>query len=441
MGQVYTNCLLALAAEDTADCALGFLPRVLPQHRATIPHSGHEERTMRAWSCGWGSESSVMALSTRGWTLQERILPSRTLRFTSSGMVWECNQEFTATDQAQAMDAWYLSSRAIRLATSGLKDTLTPIGLDNNVDESEDEQDVTRRNIPRFLASGSTKAIFYAWYSIVENYSSRSLTKPEDKLSALSGLASLLASSIPQGHDGYLAGIWKQDLVEGLLWHTEKSCTRSSTCIAPSWSWASMNGKVSYFRERNQFPFESHVAIQKSVCNKSLLDPTGSVYGGYIRLVGEVVPVHLLVLSHSSSSQRSYVSRYPGWGGHFGSAYKDQVVFVYPFGTPIKRHWEVLCDEKMPFTANCKLEARCEQDCSCNSRSESEPQFFCLSIGRMHQCANTFVDNVHRFRHWWLLLESVPLRKQIYKRVGIGYLHRGRPDLFDLAITQAITII
>lgn len=103
-----------------------------------------------------------MALSTRGWTLQERILPSRTLRFTSSGMVWECNQVFAAVDQEKARDLWSLVFRAVRLATSGRKDTSAPALLDTSVDESEDEQDITHRNLPDFLASGSHKALFYA---------------------------------------------------------------------------------------------------------------------------------------------------------------------------------------------------------------------------------------------------------------------------------------
>lgn len=109
-----------------------------------------------------------------------------------------------------------------------------------------------------------------------------------------------------------------------------------------------MVGKISCFRERSQFPFRSHVNIEEAVREISLLDPTGGVAGGHIRLVGEVVPVHLLALSRASLSQKksgNYFSRYPGGGGHFRSAYEDQSVFVYPFGTPMKRHWEVLCEE------------------------------------------------------------------------------------------------
>lgn len=78
--------------------------------------------------------------------------------------------------------------------------------------------------------------MYFAWYSFAEISSARALTIPADNLSALSGLASLLASSITGGSDEYLAGIWRQDRTEGLLWHVEEPCVRFTTYIAPSWS-------------------------------------------------------------------------------------------------------------------------------------------------------------------------------------------------------------
>ena len=48
------------------------------------------------------------------------------------------------------------------------------------------------------------------------------------------------------GDDSYLSGIWRPDLARGLLW-TPQNCNRTSTrnrYVAPTWSWASINGKV-----------------------------------------------------------------------------------------------------------------------------------------------------------------------------------------------------
>jgi hypothetical protein len=50
---------------------------------------------------------------------------------------------------------------------------------------------------------------------VVNEYSERELTRRTDKLPALSGLARLAAG---RNIGDYLAGLWKDDLLAGLLW-------------------------------------------------------------------------------------------------------------------------------------------------------------------------------------------------------------------------------
>ncbi|RSM12127.1 hypothetical protein CEP52_002575 [Fusarium oligoseptatum] len=73
----------------------------------------------------------------------------------------------------------------------------------------------------------------------------RALTFETDRLPALSALAEQMADLLD---DEYLAGLWKGDIVRGLLWCcTGKSGTRSKApekYVAPSWSWASVRGAV-----------------------------------------------------------------------------------------------------------------------------------------------------------------------------------------------------
>ena len=53
-------------------------------------------------------------------------------------------------------------------------------------------------------------------YTLVENYSRRALTYASDKLAAIAGLATEFEE---QGRDReYIAGLWKEDLLRGLLW-------------------------------------------------------------------------------------------------------------------------------------------------------------------------------------------------------------------------------
>jgi hypothetical protein len=79
------------------------------------------------------------------------------------------------------------------------------------------------------------------WYSIVSDYSACQLTFAEDKLPALSGIASR-CQRITQ--DEYLAGHWRINLVQSLFWNVGAQASRVKTYRAPSWSWASTNGTV-----------------------------------------------------------------------------------------------------------------------------------------------------------------------------------------------------
>lgn len=97
------------------------------------------------------------------------------------------------------------------------------------------------------------------WYQIVEEYSTRRLSYPRNKLPALPGLAKWLLNN---NKDNYVAGLLKGDLLVGLSWRARLSreVDHKSSCIdiGPSWSWASTNNSV-YFqalnsREKARYP-------------------------------------------------------------------------------------------------------------------------------------------------------------------------------------------
>jgi len=83
-----------------------------------------------------------------------------------------------------------------------------------------------------------------AWNSVVVNYSRRTLSRPMDKLAAISGLATAFHQLL--GDDQYMAGLWKSCLLGSLLWRTEEGAVRNNVLNAPSWSWLSIDGPVSY---------------------------------------------------------------------------------------------------------------------------------------------------------------------------------------------------
>ncbi|KAM7196672.1 hypothetical protein V8F33_006012 [Rhypophila sp. PSN 637] len=84
------------------------------------------------------------------------------------------------------------------------------------------------------------------WYRCVIHFSQRSLSKPTDKLPAIAGLAAKLSALLGWT---YAAGLWAQDLHTGLMWSavTPETLVRHKTPLrAPSWSWASVDGGVTY---------------------------------------------------------------------------------------------------------------------------------------------------------------------------------------------------
>ena len=80
---------------------------------------------------------------------------------------------------------------------------------------------------------------------MVTDYTACKLTKEDDKLPAISGLAGKFAAATGRQ---YAAGLWEDDLLNGLLWVVaDRSVAKRYTkYIAPSWSWASIEGPVCY---------------------------------------------------------------------------------------------------------------------------------------------------------------------------------------------------
>lgn len=154
-------------------------------------------------------------LGRRGWIKQELTLAPRTIYFAECEVFWEC----ASTMAAESMPKQPL------------------VGSFSNKPESG----------PQIWAindsPGKTEMRMRAmnWARVVTSYSSCELTYPvKDKLAAIGGLAQTFGSPYE-----YLAGLWKSDLAQWLLWRPY-GAKRYAEYIAPSWSWASMDGYVRF---------------------------------------------------------------------------------------------------------------------------------------------------------------------------------------------------
>lgn len=84
---------------------------------------------------------------------------------------------------------------------------------------------------------------------LIQNYAEKRLTFPKDVLPALSSTAALISPFL----GNYFAGIWSFHLIHGLQWKSDwvrldegNECHRHPDYVAPSFSWASRHGGVSW---------------------------------------------------------------------------------------------------------------------------------------------------------------------------------------------------
>ena len=220
MGDIYEKAYLTIAASQATGDDEGFLmqrPPVAHSLRMISPDGDAANVHLRPQQNSYDSDD---ALQSRAWTLQERYLSRRKLRFLKNKILWEC--QCTSWDETE--------QDPLDLSGSEYHPEYTMGSL---LDRSSDQDDHS----------------YNSWYSLATDYSSRQLSRRSDKLPALSGLAGSVAA---QTKFRYCAGIWWENIGYGICWeacgeeHDDSSPRRPDHYIAPSWSWTSVNRAVGF---------------------------------------------------------------------------------------------------------------------------------------------------------------------------------------------------
>ncbi|KAK3392488.1 putative heterokaryon incompatibility protein [Sordaria brevicollis] len=267
MHQVYRNSALNLAAGASSDSSGGLFYRRYPLSLApfSIPFGNNRFLMDDYKSEHTNMPRDGLILYTRGWVFQEQLLPRRTLIFGRKELHWECTT-------CEANETFPVS-----------------------VERSDRDRTIFRPDweilVEGKLVDSERKR---AWDRMVMTYFTRSLTKPSDRLVAISGLAQQLGS-IWSGMT-YHAGLWSYRLVQSLLWHPLGPCTERITEIAPSWSWASLNQKSEsaelWADSTTEFIDALAEVLEAKTRPKAEANPFGSVAcGGTIRLRSPVLRV------------------------------------------------------------------------------------------------------------------------------------------------------
>lgn len=216
MGTVYSNAFVTLSAAGAPNCQAGmFFPRS-PRLASSFRFLAYDRDSMEGGYVYLDMQIKTFSLNDeepidkRAWTLQERLLSPRLVKYGTNAISWECRSATLAEFDA-------------RVRTDGLK--------------------IYR--LPRQLTTDD-------WMQVIEDYSSRNITFVEDRIPAIFGMVRHFQRSLNMR---YVAGLWASEsdptvLLRLLIWHvvldTEEQRNNMKRLPGPTWSWLSVNAPVSW---------------------------------------------------------------------------------------------------------------------------------------------------------------------------------------------------
>jgi hypothetical protein len=231
MHQVYSNSFCNISATAALDSSQGLFFTRDPVTIRPLRFQACIDGMRSCFSiCDlrvWLTAVTFAPLNLRAWVCQERILSKRNLHFSDGEVFWECC-ELLASET-------FPSGFSITWCDMSLKQDISNFFLAFFAKRASSES-----NLP--LNNDALACAYQVWRKVVLLYSRTRLTFETDRLVAIGGLATYMNEVLA---DKYLAGLWKRNLVEHLLWHGGSSSPQvKGPYIAPSWSWASVNSSV-----------------------------------------------------------------------------------------------------------------------------------------------------------------------------------------------------
>ncbi|KAK7025444.1 hypothetical protein VNI00_015972 [Paramarasmius palmivorus] len=236
MRQIYRNAYVTIAAACAKRVSGGFL------HVRDV-YPGPESRTTIPFLCPDGKMGTIMlcinghapdeATYERAWCVEERVLSPRSLIYCSHTLQYQCQTEHVNIDGSPH----FVSPR--------------PFGTGTNSAEYRPFASEVNRRLPDFVFAADTRItqgdskeseMWRSWRGVLADYTRCYLTKPKDRLVAIAGVAEQFDRCWPIS--GYVAGLWRYQLLRCLLWKTVLPTSRPMTYRGPSWSWAAVDGEV-----------------------------------------------------------------------------------------------------------------------------------------------------------------------------------------------------
>ncbi|KXH50461.1 heterokaryon incompatibility protein [Colletotrichum nymphaeae SA-01] len=346
-----------------------------------------------------GDRKPKLPLMTRGWTLQEELLSRRTVTYTEHELWWTCQTE-----------------RDCECHTFNEVSTNTQTTLFS-------PKDMT-----------SPQVAFGQWRDLVSEFFQRQLTFGSDRLPALSGLATVFQHKTGSP---YIAGLWKDNLINDLLWYTPKrrieelddaNTQDRVNCHIPTFSWASAGGQVDFFKgpyveaglKANQWAPKAVVVDASTTSSNN--NPLGNVTAGHIALRGRVKEATLEVVITRRGRFRSYAIENNGESVNF---HPDARLERFQLGMNGTTKGEDASVRRSP--ARSEIESAC-----------AESPVMLLHLGDWAVAERKLVDMTY------LVLGRSPTDTSKFERLGLAYQqvqHGCEGDIIGDAWQGDVTIL
>lgn len=306
MNRVYRNAFLTIGAMASTDAHGGLFRDRDPDMIGTCPITIRSEtegimKCLMVKSDIWERYVKQAPLSQRAWVVQERLLAPRSLYFCEGQLFWECREQHACESFPNGIPLEFISDIKEYTAVD-----VVPIkAFERAVEEAKalDSYATRMADDDYPWVNRQYEDAYQVWNDILEAYSRCALTDPSDKFVAISGVAKDFAKIID---DEYLAGLWRRDFINGLLWSATPEdsyevdvikAIRPKVYRAPSWSWASLDApslrtQLVHYDMRGDYAEVLDVGIELASD-----DPTGGLTHACVHVSGHLIrlqrrPVH-----------------------------------------------------------------------------------------------------------------------------------------------------
>lgn len=240
MGKIYKNARCTLAAHSAQNSTAGFLECMSSPNPVRVADcispNGVAGKLCIGSPRSFKETIDYSHIKQRGWVLQELTLSRRTAHFSNGYIYWDCPHMTTPQSVGYTTEPSIQASPAIKTLRSGAD----------------------------FVGS---------WFDLVTDYSKCELTYGTDKLVAISGIAAEWQNHLGEGRGRlYHSGLFACGLPQGLLWYSGGGSLKKYKQRAPSWSWASVDGRIQFMNDRNAITVATVNAVDTDVDGDVIAD-------------------------------------------------------------------------------------------------------------------------------------------------------------------------